>query len=119
MSGGSDKITMGDRAGMNPGSHESGYVGHIHHEVGTYVFTDLLKKTEVNAPGIGACACNNQFWTMFSRQTFNLLQVNSFALFVHPIGNYVVQPAGEIDWTAVGEMAPMPQVHSHNGFSRL
>jgi hypothetical protein len=78
---------------MNPGSYKTGYVGHVHHKVSTNVLADPLKKAEVNAPRIGARTGNNEFGTVFSRQSLDLIQVNSFSLSVHPIRNYIVQPA--------------------------
>jgi hypothetical protein len=58
---------------MNPSSYQTGYVGHVHHKVSTYVLAHLLKKTEVNAPRIGARTGNNQFGAVFSRQSLDLL----------------------------------------------
>jgi hypothetical protein len=56
---------------------------------------------------------------MLERQLAHFVHIDALALTADPVGNDLVGPAGEVDRAAVGEMAPVIEVHGQDRIARL
>ena len=112
-------MRVGQRRRMHPSRYETGYVGHVHHEESANLVGYLPKPGKIDGPGIRRVAGHNYLGLVLQSQTLHLVVVDVLRLPVHPVGREVVELAGEVYRTAVGEMSSLVQSHTQNRVSRL
>ena len=103
---------------MEPGSHQTSDVGHIHEEVGPHLMGDVGKGLEVDDAGVGGSASQDHLGLMLLGQIPDLVVVD-IALLIDTIGHHVVVLAGEVDGRAVGQVATVGQIHAQHGVAVL
>ena len=104
---------------MDPGGHQPRDVGHVHHQIGTYLVSDGPEPGEVQRPGIGTGTCQDQLRLAFLRQFQHLVVVDDLGVVLHTVGDDVEILAGNIDGTAVAQMAAVGQTHAQHGVAGL
>ena len=114
MGGAGDHIGIGHGRGMQTRRHQTGDMGHIHHQVGTHLIGDLPEFRKINEPGIGAGTGNDELRLIFQSGFPHGLVVNGLGLIVQAIGDHMEILSGDIHRAAVGQMAAVVQIHAHD-----
>ena len=60
MRGGGDDVGVRHRVGVQPGGDQAGEVRHVHHQVGADLVGDPAELGEVQLPGVGRPAGDDQ-----------------------------------------------------------
>ena len=79
---------------------------------------DPAELREVQLPGVRGPAGHDQRRLVLLGQALDLGHVDPVVLFADLVRDDVVQPAGEVDLHAVGEVAAVRQVQAHDGVAR-
>ena len=87
VSGGSDKIGVGDRALMEPRCHQTGDMRHIDHQKCPGFMGDLRHFSEVDLPRIGGSTGNDHFRSVFPSKTANFLIIDPPGLLINAVGH--------------------------------
>jgi len=101
------------------GGHQSGDVGHIHHQQATRLVGDLPQPGEIDHPRISAGTGHQQLGAMFQRQAANLVVIDAVGLFIHPVRDEFVEGSGKVDRAPVGQVPAVGQIHAQYGVPRL
>ena len=118
--GGGDDVGVRHRVGVQPGRDQAGEVGHVHHQVGADQVGDPAELGEVELPGVGRPAGDDQLRPVLDGQALDLGHVDAaWSSFAHLVGDHVVELAGEVDPHAVGEVAAVGQRQAEDGVARL
>ncbi|MNC28141.1 hypothetical protein D3C75_763380 [compost metagenome] len=112
---GSDELGMGHRIRVQAGCHQTGDVGHVHHEQGANIIGDLGKSFKVDGPGIRAGAGHDQTGTVLEGRLADLIIINAVGVLIHAVSHEVVQDAGGVGRIAVGQVAAVGQIHAEHG----
>ena len=104
---------------MDPGGHQAGDMGHIHHQIGTHGVGHFPELGEVNDAGIGAGTGNDELGLAFLCHGEKLIIVDALRLVVETVGDDVKVLAGDVHRAAVAEMAAVSQVHAQNRVAGL
>ena len=80
-------------------------MGHVHHQVGAHFIRNGPEPGEVQGPGIGAGARQDQLGPACLSQLQNLVVVDDLRVILHAVGDDVEILAGDVDRTAVAQMA--------------
>ena len=118
MGGGSHHIGIGHRALMIACCHQTGDVGHIHHQQRAVVMGNLSDPLEVNGTGIGRSTGHHQLRLYLGHLLGHLVIVDE-ALVVDAVGNEVIVLAGHIHGAAVGQMTALAQIHAHHRVAQI
>ena len=106
------------RGRVQAGGHQSGEVGHVHHEVGAHGIGDPAEPGEVELAGVRGPAGDDQGRPVLPGQAFDLGHVDPVVLFADLVRDDVVEPAGEVDLHAVRQVPAVRQVQAHDGVAR-
>ena len=68
MRGSSHDVSVRDRCGVQPHRHQSGDMGHVHHEPGPDGVGDAAESLEVDNPGVSRVSCHYQLRPVLFRQ---------------------------------------------------
>ena len=107
-----------DRGGVQPGRDEPGEVRHVHHQVRAHRIGDPAELGEVQLPGVRGPAGHDQLRLVLLGQALHLGHVDPVVLFTDLVRDHVVQPAGEVDLHAVGQVPAVRQVQAHDRVAR-
>ena len=99
--------------------HQTGDVGHVHHQVRSALPGDLAEAGKVDHPGIGRRARDDHPRTVLQRKRAHLVVVDAAGGRVAAVGHDVVELAGEVRRTAVGQVSAVAQIHAHHGVAGL
>ena len=99
---------------MQAGRHQTGDMGHIHHEQGINFIGDPSEPGKIDDPRIGAGPGHNHFRFFGKGDALNLFHINPAGFFFYAIGDEVIKLTGKIDAAAVGQMAAMGQIHAQH-----
>ena len=116
---GDDVGAVLDRAGVQPGGDETGEVGHVDHQQRADLVGDLAKAREVELARIGRPARQQQLRTALAGDAGDLVHVDQAAVAVDLVGGDLIQPAGDVDLHAVGEVAAVGEREPHDRVPRL
>ena len=112
-------VRVRHRRRVQPGGDQPGEVRHVHHQVGAHGVGDPAELGEVQLPGVGGPAGNDQLRLVLLGQALHLGHVDPVVLFADLVRDHVVEPAGEVDPHAVGQVPAVGQVQAHDGVARL
>ena len=104
---------------MDTGSHQTRDVSHVHHQIGAHLVGDGPEFGEVQRPGIGAGARQDQLGIAFLCQLQYLVVVDDLGIVLHAVGDDVEILAGDVDGAAVAQMAAVGQTHAQHGVAGL
>ena len=99
---------------MEARGDESGEVGHVDHEVGTDGVGDAAELGEVELPGVGRPAGDDELRLVFLGEAFDFGHVDASGV-VEAVGDDRVEAAGEVDLHSVGEVAAVGEVEAEDG----
>ncbi len=116
--GGGGHVRVRHRGGVQPGGDEPGEVGHVHHQVGADRVGDPAELGEVELAGVGGPAGHDEGRLVLLGQALHLGHVDPVVIFADLVRDDVVQPAGEVDLHAVGQVPAVGQVQAHDGVAR-
>src|SRR5262245_45988789 len=114
-----DKVGVRNRARMKPGCDQARDMCDVDHEVGAHRLGYVLKLREVKDASIGTCPDNNHPGTAIFSELPHRVIIDGFGLAIHPIRKSPEDHAGKIDLAAMGQVAPLRQVHTENCVSWL
>ena len=123
MGGGGDDVRQAEGGGMDAPRHQSGDVGHVHHEPGPPAACGAPVQNGANAgkvddAGVGAGPGQHQVGVILADLPGDVVVVDE-AVFVHVVEHGVVDFPAEIGGGAVTQMAAVIQIHGQNGVPRL
>ncbi len=116
---GGDNVRVGYRIGMKIGRHQAGNVGHVDQQEGAGLVGDLAEALKIKDSGIGARTDNQELRPVGHRLRFHFVIIDAAGLAIDAVGLHAIEAAGKIDRAAVGEVAPMGQVHSQDRVAGL
>ena len=119
VSRGGGDVCVRDRVGVQTRGHQSGEVGHVHHQVGTDEIRDPAELGEVELAGVRRPAGHDQLRAVLERELLHLSHVDEHVLFAHLVWHDAVEAAGEVDPHAVSEVAAVCQGETEDGVARL
>lgn len=102
-------MSVRDGAGMQADGHKPGEVRHVHHEIRAYFVGDVAKSGEVEVPGVGRPACNDQFRPVLAGGTCYVGEVDPMVGFGDSIGRDVIKLAGEVQSHPVCQVTAVRQ----------
>ena len=102
---------------MDPGGHQSGNVGHVHHEEAAHLVGDLAEPGEVDDSGIGGGAGQEHLGLHLQGEAFQGVIVNGLGFPVHAVAHEIVGAPAEIHLESVGEVSAGVQAHAQDGVS--
>ncbi len=110
-----DHVGIGHRAGDGPARHQTDEVRGIDHQPCPDLVGDRAEGGEVNQPGIRGGATDNHFRSMLTREVANLVIVDHFGVFAHPVGDDIEPLPAEVDPTTMSKMTAVRQRHRQHG----
>ncbi len=119
VGGGGDEVGVGNGAGVVPGGHQAGDVGHVDHHEGAHLVRDGAEGGEVEGAGVGGSADDDELGLVLQGQAAHLVHVDLLGLPVHVVPDELVENAGAVQGVAVGEVAAVGQVQAQDGVARL
>ena len=117
--GGGHHVRIGNRAGMLARRHQTGDVGHVHHQVRAALLGDLPEAGEIDHAGIGRRTGDDHPRAVLQRKRAHLVVVDAPGGRIAAVGHDVVELAGEVRRTAVGQVSAVAQIHAHHGVAGL
>ena len=98
--------------------NQAGIVRHVYKKIRAYFVGDFAEFRPVDFQRISRCAGHDHFGFVLLRQTLHFGIIEHF-VFIQAVGNGVVELAGNIHRSAVGEVAAVGETHAQNGVARL
>ena len=99
--------------------HESGDMGHVHHQFGAHFICDFPELGKVDCPAVSRRPCDYDPGAVFLRQTLNFVIVDKLQLAVDSVWNEVVYLRREVHRAAVGQMSAVIKAETHHRVSGL
>ena len=115
---GGHHVRIGNRGGVKPSRHQTGDVGHVHHEISAHGIGHLPELGEVDDPGIGGGTGNDDLGLAGLGGLQQRVIVDGLIL-AQTVGHDMEILAGDIDGAAVAQVAAVGQIHAQNGVPRL
>ena len=106
---------VAQRVVQKSGGDESGGVCHVDHEDGSDAVGDISHALVVPLSAVGRSAADDESGLMFEGELFHFVVVYTSSFGVEVIADGVVEDAGGVDGTAVGEVSAMGEVEAHEG----
>jgi hypothetical protein len=85
------------RVGVQPGRHQAGDVGHVHHQGRPDLPGDLGELVELERAGVGAGAHHQELRLVLARQPGHLGHVEPLVGLVQAVGDDLEELPGEVD----------------------
>ncbi|MBT9149277.1 MAG: hypothetical protein DDT28_00700 [Dehalococcoidia bacterium] len=102
---------------MNPRGDQTGFMSHVHQQSGIDMVSNLAESLVIQYSGVGTRPHHDQPGHIFDGDLLHLVIIQSSCFPVDAIENGPVEPSGEADPTAMGEMSPLVQSHAHYGIA--
>ena len=118
VGGGGDDIRQTEGAGMLPRRHQTGDVGHVHHEIRPRLLRGGGKAGKVDGTAVRRRAGNDELGPQRKRHTLHAVVVDK-TVAVHVVEMEVVQLAGEVHRRAVGQMSAVGKAHGQHRIAGL
>ena len=119
VGGARDDVGVRHRVGVKTRGHQAGEMRHVHHQVGAHQVRDTAELGEVQLPGVGGPAGDDQLRLVLNRQALDFSHVNQHGVFGDAIRDHFVELAGEVDAHAVGQVAAVCEVQPQDGVAGL
>ena len=119
MRGRGDDVRVRDGRRVQPRRDQPGEVRHVHHQVRPDLVGDPPERGEVEMTGVGRPARDDQLGPVLAGEPLDLVHVHEAVALAHVVGHDVVEPAGEVDPHAVGEVAAVREVETEDGVTRF
>src|SRR5437899_4044748 len=104
---------------MHSASNQAGEMRHVDQIEGANFIGDLAHADKINNPWICAAPSDDQLRFLLFRQLFEIVIVNSLALFADTVRDDSISVAGEIQMVAVSKESAVRQIQSKDGIARL
>src|SRR3989304_3163547 len=114
MRGGSNEVTVGERAWVNTCCYKSCYMCNVCKRIGAHFFGYGLECLEIKGSCICACTYDYNLRSSFNRKFSYLIVINSPCLTADTIAYNIIEYAGEIHPAAMAQMPAMCKIHPHN-----
>ncbi len=108
-----------ERVRMRPARHQTGEVGHVHHEPRAHLVGDGPEAGEIDDARIGRTASDDQLRLAFEREPLDLVIIDLVGVGLDHVGHHLEPLARLVDRGAVGEMAAGGEVEAHVGVAGL
>ena len=71
---------------MNAGCHQTGDMGDIRHQKSVDLICDGAEAVEVDLSAVGTRSTDDQSWTMLSRQSLDLVEIDPLCFPIDTVG---------------------------------
>ncbi|MPM56895.1 hypothetical protein SDC9_103712 [bioreactor metagenome] len=119
VGGGGHNVGIGNGRGMDACGHKARDVRHVHHQIRAHRICNLPELLEVDGPGVGGGARDDQFGLALLRGLHQLVIINLLSLLIQTVGDDIKIFAGDVHGTAVAQMSAVGQIHTHHGITGL
>ena len=114
-----DGMGVADWAGHDTGGNHAGDVRDVGQQVGTHRIGDLAEPGPIGHPGVGGVPGDDHADGVsvglgLVGEFFDGLVIQALRLLIDAVGDDVVQLARPVGTAAVGEMASVQQIHTHD-----
>ena len=99
--------------------HKARDVGHVHHKQSAAAVRDLGEDFKIDGAGIRRRARDQQLRAVFFDEVLDLVVIDAARGGIDAVADAVVVFAREVDLRAVGQVAAVGQVHTHERVARL
>ena len=117
--GGGGDVGDVDGAGIEPGGDQSRDMGDVGDEIGPDPVGDVPEALPVDHPRVGRKAGHDELRFVLQGEPFRLIVVDLLGLGVQPVLDCLVNPAGDVDARAMGQVAAVRQAHPHDGVAGI
>ncbi len=104
---------------MHPAGDQPGEMRHVDHQIGADLVGDRAKPGEIDDPGIGAAAGDDQLRLVLLGLALDLVEIDAGVLGAHAIADRVEPLARQIGRRAVRQVAAGRQRHAEHRVARL
>ena len=112
-------VGVREGAGVHAGGHEPGDVRHVHEQQRPDAVGDRRHALEIDDPRVGRGAGHDHLRPHLARGRLEGVVVDPLRLAIDAVRVDLVQPAGEVDRRAVGEVAAVGEVHAQDPVAGL
>src|SRR5690606_12741123 len=119
VGGGGDHVGVGQRVRVHASGNQAGDVGHVDEQVGAYLVGDGAEAREVQDLGVGGEAGDDHLRLVLNGQALDFVVVDQAGGGVQAVLHGLVDLAGEVHGSAVGQVAAVGQAHAEDGVARL
>ena len=119
VGGGGDHVGVRQRARVDAGRDQSREMRHVHVQVRPHLVGDAAEALEVDDPGVGRAARDDQPGLVLARERLDFLVVDPAVLAPDPVLHGVEPLAGEIRRGAVGQVSAGGERHAEDGVAGL
>ncbi len=113
------KSATGNRTVVNPGSDQSGVVGHVDHQQRPDFPSNLGKLVVRNLARIGAGTGDDQLRLVLACERGDLVEVEPMVLRIDAVGVKVVELTADIQSHAVGQVPALGEIQPEHRVARL
>ena len=99
-------------------SYETCDMSHVYHEVCSDFLCDLCECREVDDSCVSGCSCEDQLRLELKSFLSDIFHIDA-AVFVHIIGNHVIQLAAEVYAGTVCEVSAVVEAETKDSVARL
>ena len=118
VGGGGNNISIRHRTLVIAACHQTGNVGHIHHQICTIAVGDLSDLLKIDGTGICRRTGHDQLGAHLLNLLFQLSIVDH-AIGIDTVRDKVIVLAGHVYRRTVGQMAALRQVHAHDSIAQI
>ena len=119
MGGGGHHVSVGHGVLVLAAGHQTGNVGHIHHQHGAVAVGDLSQLLKVDGAGIGRSTGHDELGAHLGHLFGQGGVVDAAILGGDAVGDEVVVFAAHVHGGAMGQVAALGQVHAHDGIAQV
>ena len=114
MRGGRHKVRIRDGGRIKPRGNESRIMRDVGHVESAYLVADRPEPGPVEHAGVGGGADADQFWASVDRESFRLVVIHQLGVLKNIKAHHLKILAGKIERMAMGEMASMREIQTHD-----
>ena len=117
--GAGEHVGDADRVGVGAGRRHAGRVADVSQQQRTDLVGDRPEKRPVGRPSVGGEPANDHLRPVAPRQVADFVVVEPARALAHTVADHVVAFAREVEFTAVGQVAALVEVHAHHRVARV
>ena len=106
------EICVGNGGGVQPGGHETSYVGDVRQQQRPAILGNPAHSFEVYDSWIGGGSNGNQLGFFSPSYRFNRIVIDATTFRINAVIHYFVKKAAAVLWVPVSEMAAILKAHS-------
>ena len=110
---------IGNRAGMQTCSNQTGDVSHIDHEVSAHLVGDFAHALEIDDARVSGSAAYDELGLVLLGEALHLVVVDKLGFGVNAVGDDVVVLAREVYRGTMGKMAAVVERKAQNGVAQV